>query len=747
MLMGQISVVAILAAALFGSHGPGVIVLQQGVAPAADYAGCRDTWISGEQWERGHNYGRRETLTTGGKRHILIRFDLAPVPKGVRVRKAVLRIADAGYPRRGRDGRFASNLRLYVLTRPWKDDANWLEHTRTNYKQKDEGDWKTPGGEYDTTTDFGQGAPGLVAKDTIFDGPWGHVHEFDVTPVVRAWLAGRVANHGLLIRSVGRGRIKLASSEWPVSKYRPQLIIDCGTGPGGIKPLTSVPARIELDPIASTPDPGKPAKEYFVVRVGLNANCHPHGASTDAYIKENVGQFPGTWGWMTQCRVGGVAGAFDRTLLYFDLTDLPAKVSVRSAKLVCTLVERTSRQIRSYRYGVFLLRLPESPGWSPQEVTAAVRAKGKPWPPGGLLAVSGPRPISIGKVIQKEIEVRGRKRRIDWGIEFDVTGAVRAWLSGKVPNCGLVLDNRIEGGQYDIYGSRSWYPQRRPYLEIEIAHGVAARPGPPVKPIPAPPPGDYWVEPMRKVHARFRGSPGTLAQYGDSITVTMAYLAPFGWSRRIRVRNADAETQKDIRTVEQYAKLGLWVKWKGGQWGNTGMMKSDWLFRNIDTWQKKMNPEAAVIMFGTNDIGNIVPPQYTEYMAAALRRMMADGTVPMLTSIPPAAKGFHRPYWLAALSIAHGLKVPLIDYYAEILRRRPDDWNGRLKKFLGPGGKNLGYGVPTLISGDGIHPSNPKKWQHDWSDDGLNHNGFTLRNYMTIRMYAQVVRKVFQAGK
>jgi hypothetical protein len=170
------------------------------------------------------------------------------------------------------------------------------------------------------------------------------------------------------------------------------------------------------------------------------------------------------------------------------------------------------------------------------------------------------------------------------------------------------------------------------------------------------------------------------------------------------------------------------------------MMMSDWLINNIDVWQKKMNPEMSVVMFGTNDIGRIWPPEYTENMAASLRRMMADGTVPMLTSIPPASGRPARPYWLAALSIAHGLRVPLIDYHAEIMRRRPDDWDGRLEKFRA----YKGYQVPTLVSRDGTHPSNPKEFVQNFSDEALSSNGYTLRDYMTLRKYYQIITKVLK---
>ena len=73
--------------------------------------------------------------------------------------------------------------------------------------------------------------------------------------------------------------------------------------------------------------------------------------------------------------------------------------------------------------------------------------------------------------------------------------------------------------------------------------------------------------------------------------------------------------------------------------------------------------------------------------------------------------------------MARKLQIPVIDYQAEILRRRPKDWDGRLEKF-GPV-KDV-YEVPTLISGDGVHPSNPKKYQNDFSQEALDGSGYNL---------------------
>jgi len=57
-----------------------------------------------------------------------------------------------------------------------------------------------------------------------------------------------------------------------------------------------------------------------------------------------------------------------------------------------------------------------------------------------------------------------------------------------------------------------------------------------------------WVAPMKQVHAKFTGKPGTFAQFGDSITVTMAYWAGL----RYEHKNLDAPGQKAFELVNSY---------------------------------------------------------------------------------------------------------------------------------------------------------------------------------------------------
>src|SRR5690242_12042701 len=39
-----------------------------------------------------------------------------------------------------------------------------------------------------------------------------------------------------------------------------------------------------------------------------------------------------------------------------------------------------------------------------------------------------------------------------------------------------------------------------------------------------------WLDPMKKLHADFHGTPGYVAQFGDSITYSMAFWKPMSWS-------------------------------------------------------------------------------------------------------------------------------------------------------------------------------------------------------------------------
>jgi lysophospholipase L1-like esterase len=252
-----------------------------------------------------------------------------------------------------------------------------------------------------------------------------------------------------------------------------------------------------------------------------------------------------------------------------------------------------------------------------------------------------------------------------------------------------------------------------------------------------------WVEPMKKVHAQFRGEPGTFAHFGDSITVTLAFWAGL----ESKPKNMTANTARIYDLVKRYQKPECWRQWKGPDFGNNGSMTIRWADENLDRWLAKLNPEVALIMFGSNDVGQMNVEEYTAKTRSVVERCLKNGTVVILSTMPPRS-GFvekSAQFADAIRQLAKELHVALSDYQAEILKRRPDDWDGALPKFKEAAGD--AYEVPTLISRDGVHPSNPRAFLNDFSDEALRTNGFTLRNYLTLMSYAEVLEKVCGAGR
>jgi lysophospholipase L1-like esterase len=249
-----------------------------------------------------------------------------------------------------------------------------------------------------------------------------------------------------------------------------------------------------------------------------------------------------------------------------------------------------------------------------------------------------------------------------------------------------------------------------------------------------------WVGPMKEVHARFTGTPRTLALFGDSITVSMAFWAPL----RGEPKGMSKQMAAAHKLVKDYMQPEGWDKTRGAKFGNEGGMTIRWADENVAKWLKDHNPEVAVIMFGTNDLGALEEEEFEKKTAEVVKRCLKNGTVVILTTLPPRSGLVEKSkqFAEAVRRVKKEQKVPLIDYHAEILKRRPDDWDGALPKFKDVKGSE--YEVPTLIARDGVHPSYPKS-HADYSEESLRSNGYALRSYLTLLAYADVIRQVLKA--
>ena len=110
----------------------------------------------------------------------------------------------------------------------------------------------------------------------------------------------------------------------------------------------------------------------------------------------------------------------------------------------------------------------------------------------------------------------------------------------------------------------------------------------------------------------------------------------------------------------------------------------------VDTVISAFNDaQIAVVMLGTNDPGN---SQNIANLHTIVDRLEAEHIVPILSTIPPRGDGFPNDvvvqFNAAVTNLAFTRSLPLIDYYQEIVLRRPGtSWMG------------------TLISSDGVHPT------------------------------------------
>src|SRR4051794_5425543 len=92
--------------------------------------------------------------------------------------------------------------------------------------------------------------------------------------------------------------------------------------------------------------------------------------------------------------------------------------------------------------------------------------------------------------------------------------------------------------------------------------------------VAAPP---EWVKPMQDVHAQFKGTPGTLALFGDSITVSMAFWSPLQYEPK----GMSDEMKAALAVVKKHMKADSWSKWRGPKYGNNGGETIRWARQNV----------------------------------------------------------------------------------------------------------------------------------------------------------------------
>lgn len=230
-----------------------------------------------------------------------------------------------------------------------------------------------------------------------------------------------------------------------------------------------------------------------------------------------------------------------------------------------------------------------------------------------------------------------------------------------------------------------------------------------------------------EIHAGFKGEKGRVAQFGDSITYSMAFWSVMSWSDPSKFLPDDEmpKTPKD----KQWKSVIKGARDKGPKFANYSGWKVRNLLKSIDAVLVRDKPEVAIIMIGTNDInGEKVPKGYRAGLEQVVSKCLAAQCVPILNTIPPrlghdeAVAGVNE----IIREVAAKGNLPLADFHAECLRLRPD------KSWVG-----------TIISKDGVHPSGGKTNLYD--EKNLKDCGYALRNWLNFQIYRQLYFKVFEA--
>ena len=256
---------------------------------------------------------------------------------------------------------------------------------------------------------------------------------------------------------------------------------------------------------------------------------------------------------------------------------------------------------------------------------------------------------------------------------------------------------------------------------------------------PLPQEWDY-APAMAKVAARFNGTPGVVLHIGDSIT----YSSPYGqWAR-----GGAGQTAND-KAVLKWMRAGAHDDTDGwhlarfdhpdGGRSHTACsgIRADEILaggkRNMPPLAeilRRYRPQVVVLMLGTNDANAKRPAgAFRADMEKATSLILSRDAICVLSTIPPhpGQPELARAYNEALRRLARELSLPLIDYEREILKRRPDNWNGTL---LARGDVH-----PTASQGGATAVSAP-------TAENLANSGYLLRGWLSVRKIAEVKTRV-----
>ncbi len=232
---------------------------------------------------------------------------------------------------------------------------------------------------------------------------------------------------------------------------------------------------------------------------------------------------------------------------------------------------------------------------------------------------------------------------------------------------------------------------------------------------------------MEKVHSGFKGNSGFVAQFGDSITHSMAFWSVMDWADPDKFLTEDDGLPK-VPEKAPWKKIIKGARGKGPNFANQSGWTTAQLVKAVGPVIEREKPEVAIIMIGTNDIRQgKVPDSYRADLESIVSACLSAHCIPVLNTIPPRAGREEQTNELNLIvrEVASEKNLPLVDYHAHIMKLRPGTtWQ------------------KTLISADGVHPTGGKS--QDYSPENLKSCGYALRNWINFQAYRQLYFKILE---
>ena len=242
-----------------------------------------------------------------------------------------------------------------------------------------------------------------------------------------------------------------------------------------------------------------------------------------------------------------------------------------------------------------------------------------------------------------------------------------------------------------------------------------------------------YVASMKEVAKKFKGTPGVIVLLGDSITYANQNTA---WALHGEGQSADVKAFLKWTHVGDGGNVDGWTAAKTdvengrSHTASSGVTTGEYLAGGkhglpaLSEIIKKYNPQMALYMLGTNDMNQgAAPAAAAANVEKALDMLMANGTVPVLSTIPPMKGKIPQveAYNAELKKLAEKKKVPLLDLFGEM--------------------KAIDADMMCFLTGDGVHLSfdNPGGAP---TVDNFKKTGYLCRCYFNVLKLMEVKGKV-----